>query len=131
MSEPRSRDDAARMASGAVAAAVNRMSQTLADNSATMRIESGEHSAELPLVYAGPATVTAHAIQRLEEAKRRLKAVARMSFCCEASEKQATSAAKKEVKRWEQFVADAELLRTIGQQTSFLDDEDGEDEDDE
>ena len=51
----------------------------------------------------------------LGRARNNLRQAEAASYCCDVSRKHAISLAKKEVKRWETWIADYDALEVIGQ----------------
>lgn len=116
--------------------------QNLANNyGASVAFRSGEREVivepEVPAPASAPDPVFERALKYMAEAEKALKNVNAgkvgpgKMFCCQAAQKQAISAAKKNLKQWSDFLATRALL-TSYQAEMFDDDIEGdEDEEDE
>lgn len=123
-----------------VTAAVENFQDTMNRYGATATIRSsyGEAtiSPETPTPSNALDPMLTRALKCMAEAEESLKNVKKgrvgpgMMFCCAAAQKQAISAAKKNLKQWSDFLATRALL-TSHQTELFDDDLENEDEEDE
>lgn len=123
-----------------VTAAVENLQDTMDRYGASMTIRSTHGEATIhprtPAADNTPDPMLQRALKYMAEAEESLKNVKRgrvgpgMMFCCEAAQKQAINAAKKNLKQWSDFLATRALLTSYQAEMFDEDLEDNEDEDD-
>lgn len=100
--------------------------------SATLYFSDSETAAERLNDAVSTLGATSRAQLRLRDAEAALKRAQDAHYCCTHSRNQAVGAARKQVKRWEGWLADAEVLREDApEQRSFENEWEWDDEDDE